>query len=514
MPNKKIQYLLIFAYAFILVFIIFLVQGNMGFNLWDEGFLWYGVQRLMAGDVPVRDYMAYDPGRYYWSAGIMNLIGSNGIMSLRLSVAVFQFLGLFVGLMLIARGMNKNKDYPAYLFLSGLILIIWMFPRHKLFDISLSIFLIGVLTFIVEAQTFKRYFIAGCCIGLIAAFGRNHGLYGAFGGTMAILWLSIRDSSIMEVFKKFILWGAGIFVGFTPIIAMVLFIPGFAPAYLESILVPFEQGVTDLPLPIPWPWTVNFSVLSLSDSIRGVIIGIFFVAVLIMGPVLIGWMVFQRFKGRPVSSLLVASALMSIPYAQYALSRADVSHLAQGIFPLLIGCIVLFAGQIDWVRWSLSGALCIGSFWVMYVLQPAWSCMIGHTCVPVDVLGNQMEVDPGTAGDIALLHQFVNEYASNGQSFLVTPFWPGAYPLFERRSPMWDIYAVWPRSRSFEEKEIERITESHPAFVLVLTQSLDGRDELRFMNTHPLIYQYILDNFVPVHIPPDSKYQLYTEMGK
>ena len=91
----------------------------------------------------------------------------------------FQTLGLFAGLSLIARGGNR-RDFGFWL-LSAVTLAIWMFPRHKLFDVSLSMVLIGVLAFLVENPTNRRYFLAGLCVGLAAVFGRNHGVYGAAG---------------------------------------------------------------------------------------------------------------------------------------------------------------------------------------------------------------------------------------------------------------------------------------------------------------------------------------------
>ena len=78
---------------------------------------------------------------------------------------------------------------------------------------------------------------------------------------------------------------------------------------------------------------------------------------------------------------------------------------------------------------------------------------------------------------------------------------------------MWELYALFPRTPVFERAEISRIKEANPGFALVFDMPLDGRDELRFRNTHPLIHQYILDNFEPLSKLSNPAYQIYKKKG-
>lgn len=513
--NKIIRYLKILIVAFLVVGASFLWQGNVGFSLWDEGFLWYGVQRVLLGEVPIRDFMAYDPGRYYWTAALISLFGDNGIMSLRAAVAAFQAMGLFVGLYLIAQSQQlKYKSDIVFILIAAITLAVWMFPRHKLFDISISILLIGVLAYLVSNPAPRRYVVAGTCVGLIAVFGRNHGVYGALGSLGVIAWLSIKDKSNIGFVKAVLLWGAGVAIGFSPIIFMWLLMPGFGVAFWESVRFLFEYKATNLPLPIPWPWTVNFSIASFGDAARGALIGLFFIGTLIFAGLSVAWVVYRKFKNEAESPVLVASAFLALPYAHYAFSRADIGHLAQGVFPMLVGSLALLSLCSARLKWTLALVLCGSSLWVMHVFQPGWYCLTSKQCVSVEISGSQLKVDPGTANDIALLRTLAEEFAPNGRSFVATPFWPGAYALLERRSPMWEIYALFPRSAAFENREIERIKASNPGFVFVLDLPLDGREELRSRNTHPLTHQFILENFDPVEASQDPAYQIFKAHGE
>lgn len=506
MKNLQFDFQIIILTAFV-SFTIFGLQGHAGFALTDEGFLWYGVQRVMLGEVPIRDFMSYDPGRYYWSAALMTLWGTDGIVALRGAVAVFQAIGLAVGLMLIART-ERGRSFP-YLLLSAITLVVWMRPYYKAFDTSLSILLVGALAFLVRNPTSRRYFCAGLVVGLSAVFGRNHGVYGVAGSLGVILWLSINRDEAPGLLKAWALWAAGVGAGFLPIPLMAWFVPGYAAAFWDSVLFIFEAKTTNLPLPIPWPWLVEFGGVVSLDEAREALIGLLFVAIILFGVLSIAWVVRSKLRNEQIPPALVAAAFLALPYAHYAYSRASVSHLAHGIFPSLIGCLVVLVALPARLKWPLAIMLCTASLWVMHPLHRGWRCQFDYQCVAIEISGDSVLVHPKKADEVRLLRDLAHEYAPGSQSFLVTPFWPGAYALLERKSPMWSIYALWPRSETFQRAEIERIEEAKPAFVLISDRPLDGRDKLRFRNTHPLVHAYIVENFNKLSDLPDLDIKIY-----
>ncbi|MGI9591676.1 MAG: hypothetical protein ACR2P8_09935 [Myxococcota bacterium] len=123
-----------FALAAVLSLGFFWLTGSIGIDPYDEGYLWYGVIRVGQGDVPLRDFQSYDPGRYYWCAAWTYFLG-DGILALRFSVAAFQVIGLTCGL-LAAR---RFTTHPAQLLLVGVVLLLWCFPRYKVFEPSLAL---------------------------------------------------------------------------------------------------------------------------------------------------------------------------------------------------------------------------------------------------------------------------------------------------------------------------------------------------------------------------------------
>jgi hypothetical protein len=209
----------------------------------------------------------------------------------------------------------------------------------------------------------------------------------------------------------------------------------------------------------------------------------------------VAWAIRRKFLGKPASPALVASTLLALPYAHYAYSRADFSHLIPGIPPMLIGVLALLSNQPARIKWPFAGMFCAVSLYLVAPSFSGWQCYSKHNCVEVMLAGDKIEVDNGNASLLAVFNKLDEQFSNSGQAFLTTPFTPGLYAALQRKSPMWENYALVPRSSEFQQGEIERIKVANIGFAVIHDFPLDGRDELRFRNTHPLIDQYIRDNY-------------------
>jgi hypothetical protein len=294
--------------------------------------------------VPIHDFMSYDPGRYYWAAGFMSVWGDNGILTLRAAVAVFQALGLFVGLYLIVGSSSRHR--LLYALLSALTLAGWMFPYHKMFDISVSIFLIGALAFLARSPTRTGHFCVGVCVGLAAVFGCNHGVYGAVASFAVMALLSIKRTTDPGFVTGVVLWAAGIIVGFAPTLFMALLVPGFAVAYWERIFFGFDR-FTNLAVPVPWPWLVDFAALSFGKALREVLIGVCFIAIIAFGVFSGILAIRQRLQNKYVPPVLVAAAFLACPMPP---RFRKGWHLAR-YFPFVICCLVFLVAKPAIVKW-------------------------------------------------------------------------------------------------------------------------------------------------------------------
>jgi len=486
----------------------FLWQGHLGLSLEDEGFLWYGAQRVLVGEVPIRDFVSYDPGRYYWIAAILHALRNESIIGLRMANAITQAIALFMALVLIDRTTEKTKWL--FLALSAMTLLIWMYPWFKQVDIALCMASIGVLSFLIHRPISRRYFFVGLAVGLVSVFSRYHGLYGAVGSLGVMGYLSLRREHGPGFIKGFAIWSVGVFVGYAPILLMIAFVPGFAQALREDIQYwAYFYKISTTLISMPWPWSLPFGHLSIGATVRGLLTGSFFLAYPVFGVCGIAWAVRQKLNNKPLSPELVAAAFMALPYAHYAYSAPESSHLALGSFPFLIGSLILLANMRPLFKWPLFIMFFVSSLIVLLACHPGYQ---KKQFVDADIAGTKLKIFPKAANYLKMLNKLVQDYAPEGRSFLALPAYTTSYSIWKRKAPLYEMYTQGPRSEAFQKKEIERIKKADPGFAVVTDAPVFGRDDLRYSRAHPLIYKYIVDHFelIPRHVyTDDPAYSLY-----
>jgi hypothetical protein len=209
---------------------------------------------------------------------------------------------------------------------------------------------------------------------------------------------------------------------------------------------------------------------------------------------------------RPLQSFapLIASFFAEATYLQYAFSRADLEHLTYAIHPLLIGLLALPMLYPPPVSKKLFNGLLVVLFFLSWLtvgkVHPYYQKIIQPqgNFVQVNLRGENLWIDTYTAKIIQTVIQIDTELVSPEEGFIIAPHWPAFYPILQRKSPWWDTYLAWRISEPEARKMISDLQTHRVNWILLGDVALDGRDDLRFRNTHRLVWEYIIENFQPV----------------
>jgi hypothetical protein len=460
-------------------------EWRWGFGLADEGYLWYGAQRVVHGEVPLRDFMSYDPGRYLLAGAWMWLAGNDGILALRGLLGLLTVLSTAWACNLVGRAWCLDRVWrivPA-----ALLFVFWMEPRNKVFDIASSIALVATIAWVLRQPGRGRFALCGVVVGLLAILGRNHGIYALITSVLAGAWLAWqgRAGSGWRMFGAFV---GGVILGYAPMWIGMLLIPGFAAAVWLSLQLMFDYGATNLPLPVAWPWTAlvagRFDMTSMLTGFAFAALPVFDVA----GVLVLVWCGHRR---RALSPLFVAAVCASIPYTHYAFSRANISHLSLSIMPLFFGVLGGMAVGPATLRRSvfLPLVLLLVSMPLLLPLHPRYDAH-GKPWRSVQIGSDKLMLNPQEADAVDLLQRLYVTRPDSGPAF-VAPLWPGAYALFGQRSPDWEIYPLIPRSAVLQEAEIASLSESRIGLAVVLDVPLDGNPALSYPRSHPQVFAYL-----------------------
>ncbi|MHC5060954.1 MAG: hypothetical protein ACYTFK_07710 [Planctomycetota bacterium] len=471
-------------------------QCNIGVNLADEGFLWYGAVQTSSGQIPIRDFQSYDPGRYYWTAFWLKLLG-NSLISLRISCGIFQVIGMTLGLLVLRRAIRSWW----MLAVAGFVLLAWMIPRHKLFDSSIAMSGVFFAFYLIQKPSLRRHFISGIFVGIAAFFGRNHGLYNflAFMLVIPLVWLKLDRNQII---KRLSVWIVGVLVGYSPMLIMMLAIEGFWGSFVEEILVLLDRGSTNISRPVPWPW--KFHISDITQATPEFLVGSLYLFISL----------FYFFSAISISVSkreymqhklnLIAATLVGMMYMHHAFSRAGVKHLAQSIGPFLIAFFALpftfnFHKRKVLNAIGLLVLLCI-TYIVTAPVTPYHRKRTASSAnfVKYDVAGDLLWVRPYTARLIETVSRINSQIVPKDEGLLLAPHWPGFYPILQRESPLKEIYFLFPKAPEKQKEMINQLKKKNVNWVILHDKTPDGRQERRFCNTHRLLWEHFINHFEPV----------------
>lgn len=476
----------------------FLLQGRVSLSLGDEGFLWEGVWKTLAGQVPIRDFVAYDPGRYYWCAAFMKVLGP-GLISLRISLALFQLMGMTLGLLAASRAVTSRFG----LTFVGVVLLLWMNPRWKIFEHSIAMAAVYFAVLVVENPDWKRHFLAGVFVGLAALVGRNHGLYAFLSFSCLISFLHWKKAT-SGLTRSISAWAMGLVVGGLPLLAMMLFVPGYFESNIDWLRVILRHGATNLSIPVPWPWRLQHIGIPRSVYVQNLAVGMGFVLAPVLAVIVAVIAAKTTASSMKRRSLLVAALFPSIFYLHHAFARADYGHLAQSIHPSLLACVGLGVLLPDVrgaqrFRLALAAVLLLVSAAPTILRQPLIAMILsrraGQTWVDCQVAGDRLLLPSDQAEYIHTVERLVGKYVGAEEPVLIAPIEPALYPILGRTSPILNSYCLLPETEERQAKMIQQLLQNHVRLAIIWNVAIDGQPEMRFEKTYPLVWRFLEENF-------------------
>ncbi|MGB8170852.1 MAG: hypothetical protein WCF18_25330, partial [Chthoniobacteraceae bacterium] len=299
-------------------------------------------------------------------------------------------------------------------------------------------------------------------------------------------------------------WVAGMLLGYLPQWLMFLFVPNYFRAFLASLAEMLGNG-TNLGMPVRWPWMIPANSPAW-PRLFATAEGCFYLALpvfLFLAAIRLWQLGRQRLDGQP---LLLAATCVTLPYTHYVFSRPDIVHLAHAGPILSVGVLAIalsFSG-----KWSRTGwiALPVLVFASLCANASQYGITIEAFAAPrslaaVDVAGERMVLSAYRANVLRNAQALSAKLAKPTEPILFLPNLPTLYPFTGRVSPIHDIYFFFPAKPEEDRALLAEIEAAGVQWVMLHDYALDDREDLRFRNMYPIVFEHLRQNFRPVPMP-------------
>jgi len=482
-----------FAIALAVAAIIEVPGLRTGLNFADEGYLWYGTQQVLNGRVPIRDFRAYDPGRYYWCALFCLIFGRRNL-SLRLAMLALRVVTLALAAWLIHRA---TGDLLATAFWT-LALGACSPPWYKQTEVFFSVAAVATATLFIEAPTFAMHAVTGGFAGLSLLFGLNLALYNAAG--LVGTWLFAIARSGYEGSTPLLWFTAGVLAGLSPSVVMFATVPALWRAYWRHKVLPvLGRGSANLRVPIPWLWRPTPPQVA-GPLYHKRVVKIGFTALPLFYLAMLGWLLLRPPPDSPWVGVATASACIGACYMHYAMSRADPEHLWLAFAPFVIGIAsVSPRGGLGALLAVCAGITAFGSVHasvneaVLRRRHPDWFTRY-------QVGSDEFWLLKDSVDRLESIREAVEAHTREGDPVLFVPLLVTLYPLWSRRIPIYDMFCVHAAAPGAEDAMIDSLEREHVRLAVVWNAALDGLEERRFSRTHPQVWRYLECEFEPIRL--------------
>jgi len=458
----------------------------------DEGYLWYGTQRVVAGELPVRDFRSYEPGRYFWCAAALRVRGD------RLSVLRGASHAFFALAMVAALCALQSAGLPAIaLGASAVAIGAWAFPQYKLFEPAIALLTFAAGFVLLADPRPAAAVLGGAAVGLAALFGFNLFLYAAASITVMLGWSMIESGASPDLSGWMVLGAIALSL---PLTVLLVVSRPFRNAFVQRrIITVLRRGSSNLPMSVPLPWRPPATAVRGYSRWRRWVFGLLFVVVAVLPVALFVGLALDGASpnDEPMAAARVAAATTGLLWWHHAYSRADVPHLAQAVLPALL--LGLLAGSPG--AWSIAvcSAAAIGSI----ALNIADLLLVSQRTNREQYVRRLVRGEWITlrVDQERLLDRVDSVRGPGDECVMAVPLLAWVYPVLGLRAPIYDIFCVYPASIAEQERMLAEVRRAGVNLIVVHNTPLDDRDDLRFSSTHPLVWEHVQADFVTVQSP-------------
>ncbi len=463
--------------------LVFCVQWNIGLDLADEGYIWHDALRTLSGSIPQLDFRSYEPGRYYWTASGMSVFGRD-ILGFRLSLFLFFVPALASAIWALGRAGASRAARFGF----SILALIWLIPRHKTFDHSLSLYGVAAYFAFFALRGPWVPWIAGMVAGCACFFGRNHGLYLLLSFALLLSFYGKKKPRLASIGR----FAGGAILGASPFAILAIAHPRYLSAFWDRVVYPIRTGSTNIALPVPWPWTAPWDPIRTSVGLLLCLLPVSYAL----------WIASDRLRRTPrfaSHDLILVSSVLGFVYLHHAFARADLGHLAQVMMPFLVTCVLWIDGLKAPAKVVASTGLVL-----LTALSAGRAGYLGvrlfdsGNYVRTEITERELLISPSVASIVSGAKQASALFGSpRTDDVYFAPHLPGLYPILGKISPTWDTYYLRRESDDSQARQVAELRAHDVRWAIVGDATIDRREDLYFSRTSPLIWNFIQAEFRP-----------------